>query len=147
MCAKDSHNLQNLRIVDHNVMDYSKCPRLSNDSSSDEEKKLGKRRRTKIVEAFKRPKPSFNMLKKPHETPYSFESLPYQVPKDEPYGLPWFNINPSAKHYNMRIKRFDTKLDATLFVSLGFACCLVQIENNFNLISLAKETGSPQINS
>ena len=87
-CAKDSHNLQNPRSVDLIAMDYSKCPRLSHDSCSDDEKKLGTRKRTKIVEAFKMPKPSPSMLKKPHETLSSLKFLPYPVPSDEPYGIP-----------------------------------------------------------
>ena len=104
----------------------------------DDVKNLGSRRKTKIVEAFKMPKPSPIMLKNPLKAPPPHEVLSYQVPRDEPYGLLWLNISPSVKHYNMWVKRFDNKLDATLFVGLGFVCCPVQIEKNFNLIALGK---------
>ena len=53
----NSHNLQNPRGVDLIAMDYSKRPKSSSDFSSDDEKKLGTRKRTKIIKAFKRPKP------------------------------------------------------------------------------------------
>ena len=69
-------------------MDYFKRPRLSSDSSSDNEKKLRTRKRTKIVEAFKRLKPSLCMLKKPYKALSPLQLLPYPVPRDEPYGLP-----------------------------------------------------------
>ena len=91
-------------------MDYSKRRRPFSDSRLDEEKKLGIRKRTNIVEAFKKPKPSSIMLKNPLTSLPTQEVLSYQVPRDEPYGLPWLNISLSAKHYNMWVKRLTTSL-------------------------------------
>lgn len=83
--------------------------------------------------------------KEPSKAIFPKEMLLCQVPRNEPYGQPWLNINPITKHYNMRVERFDNKLDDTCFVSKGFASCPIHIEKNFNLNTLEVVTGSKQI--